>query len=248
MAQIGKALTPYFKSFIRESRRGQHDGDKLVPTVEKNLNEAEVALLHLQQNIEIPDITLPIHPLIQGAIQKASSDGRKAKVDDLGDLVDDSNFLNQLQNGVNRWIKEIQKVTKLDRDPSSGTALQETTFWLNLERAVQKIVQKRESDEIQLTLEALRKGKRFHPTVAFDSDTGLKERILMVADYNQLMKDLPLNELMSAMDFESIRAALVNVFTHLRKVRNTKYPIIRTQKLITAISRDLYGQLNKVFL
>jgi hypothetical protein len=25
---------------------------------------------------------------------------------------------------VNKWIREIQKVTKLDRDPSSGTALQ----------------------------------------------------------------------------------------------------------------------------
>ena len=68
----------------------------------------------------------------------------------------------------------------------------------------------------------------------------------MVADYNLLMKDLPLNELMSAMDFESIRSALVNVFTHLKKVRNTKYPIIRAHKLITAISRDLYGQLIKV--
>lgn len=172
LAHIGKVLTPYFKSFIRESRRGQHDGDKLVPTVEKNLNEAEVALLHLQQNIEIPDINLIIHPTIQSLIQKAVAEGKKPKVDDLGDLVDDSNFLNQLQNGVNRWIKEIQKVTKLERDPSSGTALQETTFWMNLERALQKIHQKRESDEIQLTLEALRKGKRFHSTVAFDSDTG----------------------------------------------------------------------------
>jgi len=25
---------------------------------------------------------------------------------------------------VSKWIREIQKVTKLDRDPSSGTALQ----------------------------------------------------------------------------------------------------------------------------
>lgn len=39
---IGKAVTPYFKSFIKESGRGERDGDKLAPTVEKNLNEAEV--------------------------------------------------------------------------------------------------------------------------------------------------------------------------------------------------------------
>ncbi len=31
---------------------------------------------------------------------------------------------NSLQHGVNRWIREIRKVTRLDREPSSGTALQ----------------------------------------------------------------------------------------------------------------------------
>ena len=33
---------------------------------------------------------------------------------------------------VDMWISEIQKVTKLDWDPSSGTALQEISFWVNL--------------------------------------------------------------------------------------------------------------------
>ena len=37
---------------------------------------------------------------------------------------------------VSKWVREIQKVTKLDRDPSNGTALQEISFWLNLERAL----------------------------------------------------------------------------------------------------------------
>jgi dynein heavy chain 1 len=46
------------------------------------------------------------------------------QVSDFGDKVEDSTFLNALQNQVSKWIREIQKVTKLDRDPSSGTALQ----------------------------------------------------------------------------------------------------------------------------
>ncbi len=33
-------------------------------------------------------------------------------------------LMNYLMLQVNKWIREIQKVTKLDRDPSSGTALQ----------------------------------------------------------------------------------------------------------------------------
>lgn len=65
------------------------------------------------------------------------------------------------------------QVTKLDRDPSSGTALQEISFWLGLERALLRIQEKRENIEIALTLDILKHGKRFHATVSFDTDTGL---------------------------------------------------------------------------
>ena len=66
----------------------------------------------------------------------------------------------------------VFQVTKLDRDPASGTALQEISFWLNLERALLRIQEKRESIEIALTLDILKHGKRFHATVSFDTDTG----------------------------------------------------------------------------
>ena len=64
-------------------------------------------------------------------------------------------------------------MTKLNRDPASGNALQEISFWLNLERALLRIQEKRESFDVGLTLEILKYGKRFHATVSFDSDTGL---------------------------------------------------------------------------
>ena len=38
------------------------DGDKMAPSVEKKIAELEMGLLHLQQNIDIPDISLTIHP------------------------------------------------------------------------------------------------------------------------------------------------------------------------------------------
>uniref|UniRef100_A0A914WGW8 Dynein heavy chain tail domain-containing protein n=1 Tax=Plectus sambesii TaxID=2011161 RepID=A0A914WGW8_9BILA len=245
---VSSAVAPYFKSYIRESGRGDsyRDGDKLAPSVEKKLSELEIGLLHLQQNIEIPEIHLPAHPIVQAVIKKAAEENRKPKVGDLSDRVEDSSFLNQLQNGVNRWIREIQKVTKLDRDPASGTAIQEITFWLNLERALLKLYQKRESDEVTLTLEALKHGKRFHATVSFDTDTGLKQAMTTVNDYNVLMKDFPLNDLLSATELDKIRSALLAIFAHLRKIRNTKYPIQRALRLVEAISRDLQGQMLKV--
>ncbi|TRY83561.1 hypothetical protein DNTS_016270 [Danionella cerebrum] len=243
---ISNAVAPYFKSYIRESGKADRDGDKMAPSVEKKIAELEMGLLHLQQNIEIPEISLLIHPIISNVAKQIYERGEKPKVTDFGDKVEDPSFLNQLQSGVNRWIREIQKVTKLDRDPASGTALQEISFWLNLERALNRIQEKRESPEVLLTLDILKHGKRFHATVSFDTDTGLKQAVETVNDYNPLMKDFPLNDLLSATELDKIRQALVAIFTHLRKIRNTKYPIQRALRLVEAISRDLSAQLLKV--
>lgn len=162
--------------------------DQFASQMEKKIAEVEMGFLHLQQNIEIPEINIQINPIVLQAIQRCSEENRKPRVDDFTDRVEDTNFLNALQSGVSRWIRDIKNVTKLDRDPSTGTALQEISFWLNLERALNRILEKRESLEVTLTLDILRYGKRFIATASFDSDTGLKEAIEMAKDYNSLMK------------------------------------------------------------
>lgn len=86
------------------------DGDKMAPSVEKKIAELEMGLLHLQQNIEIPEISLPIHATITNVAKQCYERGEKPKVTDFGEKAEDPLFLNQLQSGVNRWIREIQKV------------------------------------------------------------------------------------------------------------------------------------------
>lgn len=88
------------------------DGDKMAPSVEKKIAELEMGLLHLQQNIEIPEISLPIHATITNVAKQCYERGEKPKVTDFGEKAEDPLFLNQLQSGVNRWIREIQKVKK----------------------------------------------------------------------------------------------------------------------------------------
>ncbi len=89
------------------------EGDKLVPSVQKKINELEVGLLHLQQNIDIPEITLTVHPHIVAAVKRAAEAGRRSKVEDLEESVSDSSFLNAIQKDVSRWVREIQKVQRL---------------------------------------------------------------------------------------------------------------------------------------
>ena len=156
-------------------------------------------------------------------IKKAKEEDRVAKAEDFGDLIEDSSFLNALQNGVNRWIREIQKVTKLDRDVASGTAMLEISFWLNLEKASQKIRQKLDAIEVTLTLDILKQGNRFLATLSFDSDTSLEQVVRTVNDYNWLMKDFPLNDLLAATELSKLKAAIGSIFQHFKKERHTSY-------------------------
>lgn len=87
----------------------------MAPSVEKKIAELEMGLLHLQQNIEIPEISLLIHATIANIAKQCYERGEKPKVTDFGDKVEDPTFLNQLQSGVNRWIREIQKVESIKK-------------------------------------------------------------------------------------------------------------------------------------
>ena len=69
-------------------------------------------------------------------------------------------------------------MTKLERDPASGNALQEISFWLNLEKALHRIEEKQQSPEVKLTLDVLKYAKRFHTIVSFTNDTGRQFLVL----------------------------------------------------------------------
>lgn len=142
----------------------------------KKFAELELSLLHLQQNVEIPETHLVIHPIIQRAIAEAQTNGQRPNISLIPNkTLTDSTFLNALHGHVNSWIKSIQAVTKLTRDVSSGTASQEINFWLTLERALEGIDTQLRSDEVNMVMDCLRNAKRFHATVSFIADTGLKD-------------------------------------------------------------------------
>lgn len=147
-----------------------------VPMAQKKFAELELSLLHLHQNVEIPEIRLIVHPLVQQAVEVARAANIRPNVSMLpAATLSDSTFLNTLQAHVNTWIKSIQTVTKLSRDVSSGTASQEVNFWLDLELALEGIEAQLRSDEVNMVMDCLRNAKRFHATVSFIADTGLKD-------------------------------------------------------------------------
>jgi dynein heavy chain 1 len=82
-------------------------------------------------------------------IQKCRETSRRVTIDAVDPkYLEDSSFLNKLQNGVIGWVKEIHKVTRLDRNPAGGSALQEVNFWISMERALGQLEERLKADDI----------------------------------------------------------------------------------------------------
>ncbi|KAF2396617.1 cytoplasmic dynein-like protein 1 heavy chain 1 [Trichodelitschia bisporula] len=219
-----------------------------IAAAKRKLTELELALLHLQQNTDIPPPVLHLHPAIQSAVDTAAEEEYPASIEMLPPkLLNDSTFLNQLQSNVNQWIHSIQNTTKVDRDPSKISASQEINFWLQMEHALELIEQQLSSAGVLLTLEVLRNAKRFQATISFTADTGLREKAETVQKYNLLMRDFPLKELLSADSLTEIAEAVNLIFTHLnKKLKLCPYPVRRALPLVESISGDLDTRLHRL--
>lgn len=77
---IHLAVSPYFDAYVNArygktanetSSKSKNEDNKMgVPMAKKKMAELELSLLHLQQNVEIPEISLNIHPVVQRAVDK----------------------------------------------------------------------------------------------------------------------------------------------------------------------------------
>lgn len=262
-ACVHHAVAPLFNAYAGAISAQASQGSKNAPATtsaaanardgkllaRKKLAELELSLLNLQQNVEIPSVRLAIHPAIRKAVERCAALGKRVTVDDVASnsgvpATADAPFLNHLQADVASWVREIQKVTRLSRDCASGTALAEINFWLGIEKELDRIEKQLKSEEVLLTLDVLKHAKRFHATVSFLADTGLKESADRVQKYNLLIKDFPLNDMLAATELDTIRDAIVSIFTHLnKKIKLSPYPVRRALHLVDAISRDFADQL-----
>ncbi len=258
---ISNGIAPFFEVLAHKTTSDNlndndllknHDDDKdtsraVYDTTRKKITELALSFQHLQQKIVIPNLSVSVHPVIKSIVEKARSSGIDVSIDLLPkDLLTDTNFLNSLQSTVSTWIKSVQKVTKLSRDPSEGTATQEIVFWTSLETALLSLQEQLQGEEIQLTMDILKNAKRYHATIGFLSETGLKEAIETSQKYNQLMKDLPLDDLLSSINLPKLNESIIQIFLHMKKLRSTSYPINRALPFIERISDDFNSKVKSL--
>ncbi|CAG8270805.1 unnamed protein product [Penicillium olsonii] len=248
-------LSPYFEAHTRTQDTAVGTKSKTdteaktgIPGTRKKMADLELGLMHLQQNVEIPALNLPFHEVVQAALKEAEARGIKPSVELIPSTVlESSAFTNSIQNVVNGWIRSIQTITKMSRDPDSESASPEVNFWLSMESALEGIDAQLHSEGVKLTMDILRHAKRYQPTLSFRADTGLKDATELVQKYNQLMRDFPLDELLSATSLQKVQESLNLIFNHLnKKLKICPYPIKRALSLVEAISGDLDKKIHEL--
>ncbi|KAL2829944.1 dynein heavy chain, N-terminal region 1-domain-containing protein, partial [Aspergillus cavernicola] len=250
---VHHGLSPYFEAYTRNQdavskTKTDTEAKTGVPGTKKKFAELELGLLHLQQNVEIPALNIPLHEVVQTALIEAETRRVKPTIDLIDPtLLESSHFINSIQNNVNTWIRSIQTITKMSRDAESGSAAQEINFWLSMETALESIERQLGGEGVNLTMETLKHAKRYQVTLSFMTDTGLREATDLVQKYNQLMRDFPLDELLSGTSLEKVRESLTLIFSHLnKKLKICPYPIKRALALVEAISGDLDSQIHSL--
>ncbi|CCG82670.1 Dynein heavy chain [Taphrina deformans PYCC 5710] len=218
-----------------------------IPLARKKIAELELSLLHLQQNIDIPFVSLVAHPIIRQAVEYAKIEHKRATINNLPDtdVLDDLATINAIQATTVIWRQQIKQLTEKDRDPHSGSATQEISFWINLDHVLTDVETQLKSEPIMLTFEVLAASKRLGVNGAMIiQDTGFKDAREKVKSYNLLMRDFPLDELLSAPSLEKAANAVDQIFDHInRRLRTVPYPIARVLPLAEAITKDIEYQV-----
>lgn len=213
-----------------------------LPNLQKKLAEVELGLLQLQHNAEIPQVFLSIHPAIRDVLAAADRKNTAPSINLLDPtILKDSSFHNNLGATTNTWITEIQLLRNATRNARAGTALQEIRFWQDMEAALEDVEDRFRAPGVQLTLQVLDYARRRMQADNLRVEAlEVKKTVESVKQYNFLLKDIPLDEMLSAANLDKMQSSLDSVFSHInRRFRNSNYPVDRGLALIEAISADM---------
>lgn len=224
---------------------------RLLEGLQDKIRQLDVALGQYRRSAfsQIPSITLQVHPLLQGASKKGTTD---LSALGLADKLEDDDFLNEVQSGVSQWIVQIRKVTILSSttpfpslESSHAPDMEEVSFWTQLEGALHHVQEELKKPGVELTLNLLKAAKRFLATIALDNNSGLEGALAHTSDVCHFLRNYP--SLESAADFDKLATGMNGIFDHLPKIRSSRYyDLERAAKLLEASTYTLCKRMTSI--
>lgn len=221
-----------------------------MDNIPKILSQLKVDLVQCQQNILVPEIMLKHEDEIRAKYdeQLKSNGAFVMSTDDFEQRIQDPKFVSKLEKTVTNWIRDIRRITQLTHDPSQGSALQEINFWVSMERSLTNIEEQLKNPMFEVTTKLLQQANKIKLVFSFKLDTDLDHKLKTAKDFNRLLRDFPINSLLSATSLDQVRRAIDLIFNQFRQVRTggDSYPNTRAILLMNAVTQDLNEQLLKI--
>ncbi|ANZ76269.1 BA75_02408T0 [Komagataella pastoris] len=244
---VSQTVGTFFDAFTRENQQ-THNLSPSFTTTKRKISELTLALEQFQQEIKAPELLRYTHTTVREALAQSASTGESRPPVDFIDsaLIENPEYINEIHSIVNNWIRLAQQITHLSHEPDDGSSDDEVRFWITLEHVLIRLKTQLESPEVTVSLEVLKKAKRFSATVSFIPDTGISQALSITSQYTPFLKEIPMQSFIAATDIQKLQEAISDVFHSLRKLKSTDYPVPRALLWIETFSKDIKKKLQLI--
>lgn len=222
----------------QESLSSSSDSLRITKSKLKSVSRS---LQNSQETICAPDIVALVHPKIRDLVMEG-----KDFQDSESRLLRDPNFLNELQETANRWLKMSKSFCETEWDVRSGSAYDEIHHWSDLHKALKFLVQQLESPEVQMTISILVESKRWSSVSGLIADSGVIGRLQTVIEYNEFFSSIPMKDMASAENLDDVMGVTELLGSALKKFRFTSFPEQRFALFVGKISQEVQIKLLEV--
>lgn len=205
--------------------------DTLVNKFKKSVKELLLSLQRMQYSFQIPELISLVPSNVLELLQN-----------DKLDTEDNTILLNSLQSIANTWVSRIKDIIELTHLVKDGSVLDEINFWLTKEETLISVSKQIQSPEIIKILDYLRANKRSHSAISLLSSGTIKESISLANKNSQFLKDLPYNDIISALNMEDLQISINSLFLQMKKLKTLVYPISRAVDLMEIFIIDIESQ------
>ena len=234
-ALCNQSMVGYLESALENAAASESKQKNAIGVALKKLKELEYTLSSVCNTHEIP----PISPLqLPGFLQEQQCQlpAEREKLLEAFERDPPKEHVAELVASISRWSSQVQRATKIPFSqtlPTFDSFLQEIAYWEALEVRIREWESVLEGENVVFCLELLKKAKKFHITMGFLDETGIREAIEFVGQKKLAVRDVPLNELFSSAGFEELFSFIPKAFSHFNK--KAKSASVSAELLVHAI-------------
>lgn len=238
-----------------QDAQGITNENENILMLHKRIREFDVALEQCQRGTTIPQIVLAVPESISSAAKNCNVATLKTNLErynasqadqlftelSLNNLFGSSQeqkeeFANELNKYAKLWPSEISKQTRLIESSFPGSAEAEIEFWKELDKKLAESKDQLESSPVLLTKLILKRTNRVSEQLIREEELKLEKAMEVVQASLAFLRDIPLEELLSASDLHPKLSRTVSAcLQHFSKLKHSRYDFSRAVRLLEVL-------------